>query len=136
MKLSRPAFYLLSFTWGLPLTLCGCFVAAALRLSGKKPERFGLCRSFRVGKTGWGGLELGPFFLRDHDSGDELSAHELGHGIQNCLLGPLMIPLVSIPSAVRYHIRRKRGITSGYDDIWFEKTATKLGKKYLSGRKL
>ena len=29
-KLSKPLFYLLSFTWGAPMTLFGCLVAAIL----------------------------------------------------------------------------------------------------------
>ena len=57
--------------------------------------------------------------------------HECGHGIQNCIWGPLMIFVVCIPSATRYWYREfkyhRKGLTppTKYDDIWFEGQATR-----------
>jgi hypothetical protein len=62
--------------------------------------------------------------------------HEFGHSLQNCYIGPMM-PFISIASAIRYWYREIlfwEGIPyenmSDYDDIWFEGTATYLGKHY------
>ena len=129
-------FYLLSFTWGLPMTIVGCVVAAALRITGHKPKRWGLCWYFEVGEK-WGGLELGVFFLVQKRSSRHTRCHELGHALQNCVFGPLMPMIVSIPSAVRYHYRlfliRVVGVTKlpSYDAIWFEGQATRWGEKAM-----
>ena len=46
---------------------------------------------------------MGLMFVRDRKSwGSELNQHEFGHTFQNCLFGPLMLFLVSLPSATRY----------------------------------
>ena len=52
--ISDREFYLRSFTWGLPVNLGGAVVAAGLLLTGHKPERFGNCINFTVGRN-WGG---------------------------------------------------------------------------------
>lgn len=129
-------FYIVSFTWGLPLTLLGgvgVLIAFLLRCPVK---RFGPCLYAVVGNRLWGGLEGGPFFFVDRSEDIKILEHEYGHGIQNCFFGPLMLPVISIPSAIRYQIRlkkQKRGkpLKGGYYDIWFEKQASKAGEKYF-----
>lgn len=97
-------FYLLAFTWGLPMTLIGLIVALVLVIAGFKPKKYGYCIHFEVGEH-WGGLELGVVFLTDKTSGIRTKNHELGHGIQNAILGPLFPFLVAIPSSIRYWLR-------------------------------
>ena len=97
-------FYLLSFTWGLLMTTAGCIVALALLITRHKPQKWGYCYYFEVGKN-WGGLEFGPIFLVDKNSLAYIKKHELGHGMQNCWLGPLFPFIVCIPSATRYWLR-------------------------------
>lgn len=131
-------FYLLSFTWGLPMTLIGCIVAAVLLVTGHKPKRWGYCWYFEVGE-GWGGLELGVFFLVSKDASIHTKNHEHGHGIQNCWFGFLMPFVICIPSATRYWYReyllrsgkRKYSELPDYDSIWFEGQASKLGYKFI-----
>lgn len=138
MKINKTAFYILSFTWGLPLTLIGCLVAGVLVRLGYRPKKFGYCYYFEVG-TDWGGLELGLFFITDKFPTEELKAHEFGHGIQNCLYGFFMIPIVCIPSAIRYwyrefiwHTNKQRWFKlPEYDAIWFEHQATEWGKNNI-----
>lgn len=137
MQYSRKQFYTLSFTWGLLLTLVGCCVAAYLILTGHKPQKWGYCYYFEVGKTNWGGLELGPIFLTGKNASTLTKNHEHGHALQGCMLGPLMPFVVSIPSAIRYWyriIRHKIGkpCMTDYDGIWFEKQATELGNKFMN----
>lgn len=131
----KKTFYLLSFTWGILLTLVGCIVSVVLLALGYKPKKWGYCYYFEVGEH-WGGLELGPFFLVDKSSSILTKNHEHGHAFQNCKLGLFMPFVVSIPSAIRYWFRRiaeKNGkpCQSGYDEIWFEGEATKLGTEFM-----
>ena len=124
-------FYLLSFTWGLPMTLAGCFASLFMLLAGKKPERVGYCFCFRVGR-GWGGLSLGIFIFASEDLNKRILWHEHGHGLQNCVFGPFTVFFVSLPSAVRYWYRRLKKNKSNlkpYDGIWFEGQATRIGQR-------
>lgn len=135
-KLSKHAFYLLSWTWGLPMTLIGAIVMLVLIIFGKKPKKWGYSYYIEVGEK-WGGLELGMFFLTNKNPTTMTKTHEFGHGVQNCYFGFLMPFLVSIPSAIRYWYRiilRKCGrkIKTSYYSIWFEKQANVLGKYYLN----
>lgn len=126
--MSKTKFYTLSFTWGLPLTLVGCLVAAALIVIGYQPTKWKHCLHFEVGER-WGGVNFGPVFITDKNPTIKTRNHEFGHGIQNCYYGFLMPFIVSIPSAIRYWYR---ALTPNikhtpYDSIWFEKQATELG---------
>ncbi len=130
-KINKTWFYLLSFTWGLPMTLVGLVTAALLLLAGKRPRRYGRCLWFQVGER-WGGMSLGPVFLTGRGASERTRDHECGHSLQNCLYGFLMPFLVAIPSFLRYWARRL-GKTLGhapgkeYDAIWFERQATQWG---------
>lgn len=132
-------FYLLSFTWGLPLTILGCIAAFILILLGYKPKRWIHSYYFEVGK-GWGGVEAGIFFFCQKGSSINTKNHEFGHAIQNCYFGPLFLPLIGIPSAIRYwyreylvKVKKKRySDLPDYDDIWFEGDATKRGNIYYN----
>ena len=132
--MSRITYYILSFTWGLPMTLIGLVVSAVLLLLGYKPKRYGWTYYFEVGEN-WGGVELGLCFVCNKGASSRTKAHEFGHSIQNCYFGPLMPFIVSIPSAVRYWYREwqmHRGKTDlpPYDSIWFEGQATSIGVTY------
>lgn len=136
-----PLFYLLSWTWGVLPTLSGGLIALILLLSGHKPERLGPCVYFRVGKN-WGGCEMGMFFLRDRTSSEHVTLHEAGHSLQNIVLGPFMLLLVSGPSALRYHYRnflhrfapQKAKKLAPYDSVWYEAQACRLGYKWFGDR--
>ncbi len=133
--MKRCLYYVLSLTWGLPMTLCGALAVGILRLCAYPVQRFGPCLYIEIGEH-WGGVELGMFFLKDKTPSAHICLHEAGHSLQNIVYGPLMPFLVSIPSALRYHIRRiaiRRGYRPrrGYEDIWFEKQATVWGTKYF-----
>lgn len=130
----RWIYYLLSFTWGLPMNIIGCIVALVLLCCGKKPEKYGWNYMFRLPVNF--GLELGIFFIAPLNATAHTKNHEVGHSIQNAYFGPFTIGVVSIPSAVRYwwrRIKQKMGkkITTKYDDIWFEGQATQTGFKFI-----
>lgn len=136
---SKIAYHILSWTWGLPMTLIGYIVALVLRLMGYTPFKWGGSTYFMVGKN-WGGVELGQIFVVDDSPTEYILNHEFGHSIQNCYFGFLFPFIVAIPSAVRYWYRRavvKFGIKAqdelpGYYDIWFEKQASELGQTSIS----
>lgn len=131
-KLPKTLFYILSLTWGLPLTIIGAIVFGVLIILGKTPKKWDYCYYICVGKS-WGGLEFGLFFIVDESESDHTKKHEQGHGIQNCYFGPFMIFIVCIPSAIRYWYREiikkinPNKILPEYDSIWFEKQATEQG---------
>ena len=146
MKLGKPnpnisdrEFYLRSFTWGLPVNLGGAVVAAGLLATGHKPERFGKCINFTVGKN-WGGGSMGIFMITCRNAPRRLKEHEHGHSIQNCFYGPLM-PLVNLQSTSRYLYRAgvqkllPKKILPPYDSVWFEGEATELGHAFMANRK-
>lgn len=135
-KMKPFTFYFLSFTWGLPVTLLGCIAALVCIICGKKAKKWGYCWYFEVGKS-WGGTELGIFFIKDSSDSTHIKNHEHGHALQNCYWGPLMIPVISLPSFLRYWYRRiiqkiKKDIKlPPYDSIWFEDEATKIGTEFV-----
>lgn len=123
-------FYILSCTWGMPLTLFGAIVALVMRLKGHKPTRFGYGWSIEIPGIDWG-LEMGLFFISPVEY-KSVRIHEYGHGIQNVYLGPFMLPVVTLPSVIRFWYRKLRKAIgrpckTGYNDIWFENSATETG---------
>lgn len=134
--MTKRAFYILSITWGLPLTFVGGIAAMVLLACGVKPQRHGGALYFEVGRRNFG-FNLGPVFICRKGASDRLKNHEFGHAIQNCYLGPLMPFLVVLPSVARFWYlewREKRGDQNlpPYDAVWFERQATALGEKHIS----
>lgn len=133
--MSKRIFWLLSLTWGLPMTLVGGVVYIALRITGHKPKKVGYTTWFEVG-TGWGGLSTGPVIVTCKNSRMSVLSHEYGHSINNCQLGPFMV-VWSIASMIRYWYRELRYHRKGlippteYDDFWFEALATRTGKEFF-----
>ena len=136
--LKQIIFWILSLTWGLPMTLVGAFVALYCLIRGRKPKHFYQNVYFVFPSGGWG-FNCGPFFFLTADAEHlNMKQHECGHGIQNIIFGPFMPFIVSIPSAIRFYYRewlvstgkKKCSDLSPYDSAWFEGMATKLGEKF------
>ena len=115
----RARFYLLSLTWGLPLTLCGLTLAAVLRGLGYRSVDYYGARLYTLGH-GWGGLSLGPILITCSDASDRLRRHELGHAVQNCRYGPFILPPVLL-SILRYHLRNLGGYYKILSDFLFKR---------------
>ena len=62
-------------------------------------------RLYAVWGKGWGGVELGCFFVCSKSCGESTFAHECGHGLQNCIWGPLFPFVIGFPSMIRYWLR-------------------------------
>lgn len=137
LKLKRILFYVVSFTWGGLMSFIG-LIAMLVTLPFGKIEVYHGRLYKRIGKH-WGGVELGCFFFCDETAGEHTLMHECGHGLQNCLWGPLMPFVICIPSATRYWYREyiyrtnkeKYKQLPPYDSIWFEGQATKWGETYV-----
>lgn len=134
-KMTKMPFYILSYTWGLPLTLIGLAIAGVLRLFGYKPKKWGGSTYFIMGKN-WGAFSIGTTIVVSESCNDECSLnHEFGHSIQNCYFGFLCPFIVSIPSFVRATYRtaivrlgiKKHSELPDYYSIWFERQASVLG---------
>lgn len=136
-KLQKIVFWLISFTWGLPMTLLGAVIAFVLSSCGYERKNFHGLIYYNVGES-WGGFNCGGFFFVDKNTPLETMQHEAGHGIQNLMFG-WFEPFIAIASAIRYWYRRYQTEVKkvphdslpDYDSIWFEGQATALGKKYF-----
>lgn len=126
-------YYLIQFTWGLPLNIIG-FIVYIILSKIYKFQSYKYRKAFYV-VVPWnfGGVSLGIFIIHGEKNYD-LKIHEYGHSIQNLIWGWLMPVVIAIPSAIRYWYRKfliKIGKTlkTSYYDIWFEKQATELGTR-------
>ena len=112
------------------MNLIGLIGAGIVSASGVKPIRHAGSIVFKFGHN-WGGVSLGIFTFMCLESKERTLNHEFGHSIQNAIFGPFFIPLVAIPSFIRYqkfNSNIKKGIPNeDYDAIWFEGSATKWG---------
>jgi Na+/H+ antiporter NhaA len=132
-------FWLISWTWGLPMTLIGVVIALCLLITGHKPHRFHYSICFEIGNS-WGGFNCGCFFFSNKNPSLSLKQHESGHGLQNLMFGIFMPFVVAIPSCMRYWYReylvksgkKKYSELSDYDSMWFEGWATRLGEKHFT----
>ena len=141
----RPLYYILACTWGILLTFVGLLITlvlAIVKIFNKNIhfEPYYWIYDVKAGPKYWGGFEMGLMFVRDQKSIKSLNAHEFGHTFQNCLFGPFMLLIVSLPSAIRYWYRElkyeRKNLTcpTDYDAIWFEDAATQCGQyavKYI-----
>lgn len=124
--------------WNFIPTTIGAFSWLICRFIGYETKFYkGAIVTIVKNKKFNAGLNLGLFIFIS-EGAENLLPHEWGHSIQGCILGPLWIFLVGIPSTVRFWYREfirkynydKYKILPPYDSIWFEKTATLIGNKY------
>lgn len=134
---NRFVFYFLSFTWGLLWTLIGLLTALVIVIVYRKEvwivKHQGRLR-IHFKKKSFGGASMGVVIITSGAYRNPRTVkHELGHTIQSARFGPLFIPLIAIPSGIRYQyrMRTKKQLKTMYDDIWFEGQATRLGSKYF-----
>jgi hypothetical protein len=145
-RLGIALFWLLSLTWGLPATLAGALFALVQIAKGRKPKIFHGNVYFENVRPR-GSNNLGPFFFLGGNTTDFTKYHEMGHGLQNILLGPLFFLMVGLPSEIWYqHFTRKyaKEIDSGawpaeerrraYDRMPIEGWASRWGARVYGGQ--
>lgn len=131
------------WTWGFPQNAAGFCVFLFLKLSGRASKAGRLPRptvAFRhAAVTGWGlrsAMSLGMFlFVPDGKTNgfgpDPVWVHEFGHAVQSCILGPLYLPFIGLPSLLwaslfkRYRRRKHRSYYGFYTERW----ANRLGER-------
>lgn len=138
--LNKPVFFLLSFTWGIVMTLIGLAAAGVMLLLGYRPYRNVYGWAFEIPGTNFGGIDLGFICIVSENPGEYLLNHEFGHSVQNCFWGPLFPFVIAIPSMARYWYREfkqrsGKGNKTGYYDIWFEGNASNWGYTYFNHKK-
>ena len=120
-----------SIVEGWCLSFVGIIVFGFLWLIGKRPKDYnGICPYFEIGKN-WGGVEMGWFFICCKNASEHTKMHEVGHIIQNALVGGIPVMIYSLGSCARYWKRRIFGAKTPYDAWWFEGQATELGKAFV-----
>lgn len=132
-KISKKQFYILSFTWGLPMSLVGLVVCGILKCFGYKLKKHGHCYHIEIGKN-WGGVSFGWLILTGKNASEDTKNHELGHGYQNACQYGWFMPIPSIISAVRYWLDRF-GVKFDYYAWSFEANASKIGNEIMGGTK-
>ena len=129
-------FYLIQWTWGLPVNLVGGIVYLICKAMGRKSEKFGYAW---ITYLPWnqGGLSLGLFIFMKADHPNKTwtyntRIHEYGHTWQCLLLGVLYYPVIAIPSAVWCNFfekyRQKNNVS--YYVFYPEKWANAWGQKF------
>ena len=129
-------FYIVQWTWGLPVNIVGGIVfLICTKLKKRSWQKFGY--SYIV-YLPWnqGGLSLGMFiFMKDKHKDAKWTyntrIHEYGHTWQCLLLGPLYYIVIAIPSAVWCNVlagyRKKNNIS--YYKVYCESWANAWGQK-------
>ena len=121
-------FYLIQWTWGLPVNLFGAIGYLYCKLRGYPSERFGLSRITYI-PWNQGGVSLGLFIFIRKDHPNKIwtynaRIHEYGHTWQCLLLGPLYWIVIGLPSFVwcnffaGYRKRTKKSYYVFYPEKW------------------
>lgn len=132
-------FWAVQLTWGLIDNLLGALLFVVMVATKHKPQLIGNMVFFEAGNGNWGGFNLGFVAVVNKNPNGYILTHEYGHFIQNFFFGPFML-FIQAASAIRYWYRRflekynkaKYETLPGYNTIWFEKQADKLGAKYFT----
>lgn len=139
-------YYFLNFTWGLLSNIIGGLIFLVMlpfRLPRKRAMFIWSVESnltfnghtINTGSTYNWGFSIGIFFFTSVGAYNnmQMCMHEFGHSCQNAIFGPFQVLLVLIPSVVRYWYRlaltkAHKKIPTEYDDIWFEGSASEIGR--------
>lgn len=121
----------LSKRQGWVMNAIGHLVYRTLIMLGFTPLSYkGVCEHFVIGRK-WGGVSLGFFFICDSDSVDYIKSHEVGHCIQNAMVGGFTMALFSIASAARCLWRKIIKLQTSYYSWFFEGDASQMGVAYV-----
>lgn len=80
MKLNKTLYYILSFTWGIIVSLTGLIISGVLLICGFPHYKNAYGWGFTVGK-GWGGFSAGPCCVTSEGCRPQVKSHEFGHSV-------------------------------------------------------
>ncbi len=146
---SRFFFYLVQWTWGLPVNLIGGIVYLCFYKKNRHERYKNAFITYVPGN--FGGLSLGLFIFmaegRPEGWTNNTKIHEYGHTIQCLLLGPLYWFVIGAPSAIWCNFfvnyRKKRNISyyklycESWANVWGQRWSgeTQHGPEYNQNRK-
>lgn len=96
-------YYLLHWTWALPINIIGGIVCLICMCCKCPVQKYRNAVEIIV-PWNFGGLEMGMFFIRGKDCAS-VAPHEYGHSIQTLWWGVFALLFISAPSCTRYWIR-------------------------------
>lgn len=130
-------FYLIQWTWGLPVNLVGGIAfLICTEIKGRRWQKFGYSRIVYLPWNS-GGLSLGLFiFMKDNHKSEKWTyntrIHEYGHTWQCLLLGPIYYIVIALPSAIWCNFfegyRKKNNVS--YYWLYCESWANAWGQKF------
>ena len=126
-------YYFLQMTWGILQNILGFIIWIYVLLTGPKEKRHVFHGAL---VTRWylkSSMSMGMFLFMGTDD-QRVLVHEYGHTIQSCILGPLYLPFIGIPSfcwanTPRFQRSRKQG-KYRYSDFYPERWANYLGWRF------
>ena len=138
---NKPLFYIIQWTWGLPVNLIGGIIYLICKAMGRKQAKF---ENAYYTYLPWnqGGLSLGLFVFMKADHPNKVwtyntHIHEYGHTWQCLLLGVFYWIVIALPSSVWCNFfegyRKKNNVS--YYVFYPEKWANAWGQK-ASGKKM
>lgn len=130
-------YYFLQLTWGIIQNILGFLIYGFLLIKNPRRKKGNF---FGAKVLSWSLKEsagIGMFIFLEDRNDDYLTpivVHEYGHTIQSCILGPLYLFVVGIPSFIwanypRFERNRRRGKYT-YSIFYPERWANYLGRKY------
>lgn len=130
-------YYFLQLTWGIIQNILGFLIYIILLIKNPRRKK-GTYLGARV--LSWSlkaSAAIGMFIFLEDRNDDYLMnilVHEYGHTIQSCILGPLYLLVIGIPSFIwarnkRFIRKRQKGIYR-YGSFFPERWANQLGRKY------
>ena len=136
-KLESILFYVVQWTWGLPVNIVGGIAyLICTKILKHKHSKFGFSNIVYLPWNA-GGLSMGLFiFVRDEEEKKEwlynVRIHEYGHTWQCLLLGPLYYFVVAIPSVIWCNCfasyRKKNNVS--YYKLYCESWANSFGERF------
>ena len=133
MRIRLFLYYFLQLTWGMIQNILGFIIWIYVLLTGPKEKRHVFHGAL---VTRWylkSSMSMGMFLFMGTDD-PRVLVHEYGHTIQSCILGPLYLPVIGIPSfcwANTPHFERNRRMGRyRYSDFYPEKWANYLGWRF------
>lgn len=135
--LKKVLFYLVQWTWGLPVNLIGGIIFLfCTKIKKRRWQHFGYAYIVYLPWNS-GGLSLGLFiFMKDNHKNKvwtyNTRIHEYGHTWQCLILGPLYYIVIAVPSAIWCNFfegyRKKNNIS--YYKLYCEAWANTFGQKF------
>lgn len=136
-RVNRIVYWVLQWTWGIIQNLAGLVLMVALRVHHpeRRVSRFHGALVVPWNRVG-GSMALGMFIFFGHrgrKDASEVLVHEFGHTIQSCILGPLYLAVIGLPSLLWAWLpacrnRRAEGLAN-YFDFYPEKWANYAGAR-------